>query len=798
MPVIHSLQPTFAGGELAPSLHARVDVQKYSTGAKRLRNFIVHPHGGVSNRPGTKFVAEAKYADKTCRLVGFEFSLTQSYIIEFGDYYCRFYTNGGQIVVSSADAWLTATAYVVGDFVNNGGTIYYCIVAHTSGTFATDLAASKWVAQTIYEVPSSYAAADIEDLKFAQSADTLYIAHPDYPPAKLVRYDHTDWRFSDITFENGPFMPTNPGGITMTPSDVTGTGKTLTASAAHFNANHVGALYQLTHAQASKISSTSHGANGSGTAIRGLGTWRLITHGTWAGTIKVERSFDNSTWELVRAFTSNSDFNANTFAADDTEGRAAYYRTTMASYASGTCYADLTLDACSVTGIVQVTGYTDSTHATISILKPLGDTTATDDWLEGSWSNSAGYPAAVAFFQDRLAFASTETEPQTTWLSKTGQYVDFGVSDPLSDDDSISVALPSRKLNSIRSLAQLGELVALTSASEASIGAGGGEPVTPTTVRQKFHGYRGANGVDPIVIGNRIIYAQPQGSIVRDLGFDFSSDSYTGDDLSLLSNHLFSGYEITDMAYQQEPDSLIWMVRSDGKMLSLTYLREQEVLAWTWHDTEGTFESVAAIPADGYDEVWLVVLRDSVRYVERMAQRMPTQEPEDQFFVDCGISYDGSPASTITGLDHLEGKTVAILADGKAVPQQTVSSGEITLSEEASVVHVGLPYFADLQTLKVEHSLSNGTMQSQKVRAATVTVRVLNSRGGQLGSDEDHLVDIDTRLLHDIENPDGLLTGDFKHTLGANWANRGQVFYRQNKPLPVTILGVMPDLAVGG
>lgn len=803
MPPIYTIQPTFTGGEIAPGLQGRVDLQKYATGLNQCLNGIIHPQGGVSNRSGFRYIARPKYANKKCRLIGFEFSATQSYIIEIGDQYARFYFNSGQIAVTSAGAWVTTTVYPTGVYVDFGGTIYFSVVAHTAGVFATDLANGYWVAQTIYEVPLPYLEADLPQLKFTQSVDVLYFTHPNYAPRTFTRYGHADWRLALFPFIMGPFMPENVTSTTLASSVLTpGASGNLVASTNLFTADHVDSLWEIDHDLPSQTVSGSFTGNASSSTIMGMGAWRLITHGTWTGKITVEKSLDGgSNWIEVRVFTSSNDFNPNTFGTDDSDGAAALFRVTMSNFSSGTCNYDLTIDAGTSRGIVKVTAYTNPTTVVVTVIQQVAKTAAVTSWSEGSWSTKRGWPATVAFMEDRLCFGRTPAEPQTVWMSKTGEYINFGTSDPLVDSDSISVSLPSRKLNGVETIIPLGQLLVLTRSSEWSIGGANDEALSPTTVNTKSHGFRGTNGVDVAVIGNRAIYVQPQGTVMRDIGFEFSSDSYTGDDISLISSHLFTGYEITELCYQQEPDSLIWAIRSDGYMLSATYVREQQVLAWSRHNTDGLFESVATIPGDGFDQLWVVTKRGADRFVELQTERRPLDISDDQFYVDCGITYSGSPASVITGLDHLEGRTVSILADGVAVPRQTVVGGQITLDVPASTVHVGLLYAFAVETLRIEKEQRDGSLMGRKSRVSHVNVRFLNTRGGEMGADFDNLYDIEPelkKLLPFLDQPNDLVSGDIKHTIASDWDNGGRVAFRQMKPLPVTILAFMPALTVGG
>lgn len=882
-PPVQILKPSFTSGELAPSLHSRVDLQRYNAGCKRLRNFFVHPHGSASNRPGLQFIAKPKFANLKSRGVGFEFSTEQVYSIEFGEHYCRFYMNdatgkAGQIIAPvDTGPWITATVYYIGDFVKVTDVIYRSRTNHTSGGAHPTPPGNTtdWEASNIYEIYTPYLEADLATLKFTQSADVLYITHRNYYPQTLTRYSHISWRLEPYPFEEGPFKSQNViATLTITPADKTGT-TTLTASAALFNTLHIGALFKLEH----YIEGQAVTKTGSGTSagIKCGGMWRLITHGTWTGKLKIEKSIDGGTnWLVVREFTSAGDINHNTYGVED-EDRPFLVRVNVYSGSVGT--ADLTTDAYTHPGIALVTAFTSELIVTATVLLDFGlEDIATADWSEGAWSDYRGYPATVTFYQDRLVFASTKHEPQSTWATKTSNYVNFGRSDPLVDSDGITINLPSRKVNAIRHLVSLGEILAFTSSSEWSIGPGANASIAPTSVSQKFQGSRGCSEVSPIIIGNRVIFVQPKGSIVRDLVFDWSSDTYAGDPLSLLSNHLFQNYQIIDMAYQAEPDSLVWCVRNDGILLSLTYLREQEVVAWAWHDSDGEFESVWVVPGETYDEVWFVVKRGNERFIERMVQRLISTDCRDQFFVDCGLTYDIPKNITgitkeeqaevtavahgfeddelvditdvvgmtevnnlrfkvankttntfrlkdpetgeyinsinyttyisdgkarkavivISGLTHLEGRTVKVLADGNVIENLVVTGGAITLLVAASRVHIGLPYWADLETLNIELELATGTTQGKLLKVSNVQFRFLNSRGGWIGPDENNLDEITQRTDEPMGSPILLYSGFYRQPISGNYAEGGRVFYRQKDPLPVTILAVIPSVTLGG
>lgn len=804
MPQIHTIKPTFAGGELAPSMYSRVDLAKYATGAKTLKNIIVHPHGGASNLPGTYHVSTGRDSGIYLRLHEFIFSTTQAYVIEFGNYYIRFYTQEGQIIKSSASGWITTHAYSVGDYVTQSGAIYYCEIAHTSGTFATDLAAGKWTAQNAYQIPSPYPTSVLSSLNFTQSNDVLFIFCGSYQTRQLNRFGDANWTLTLYDFQYGPFQIANSNtSLTMTPSGVTGS-ITLTASSSYFDSAMVGGLFQLNHQVPEQSTTAALASVTASSSISCGGTWRVITHGTWTGTIVIQKSSDNgSTWTNLRTFSSSNDFNANTYGEEDMSDNAPAFlvRVSMTAYTSGTCNITLTSDQYRNVGVVKLTAYTSATQVTATVTKTLGLASATSDWSEGSWSNYRGWPSTGEFCQDRLVTGNTKTQPQTTWMTKTSNYYDYSVNDPLVDSDSISVNLPTRQLNGINSFVSLTSLLALTSSSEWAIGAPD-TVLSPSTISQKPNGYTGSNGIKPVVIKNRAVFVQAMGGLLQDLGYDLYSNSFVGADLSILANHLFAGYTIVDMAYQQYPDSIVWCVRSDGELLSMTYLREQEVLAWTHNNINGKVESICVIPYNGYNQLWLSVNRDGVRYIEYMVQRLKSFDPEDQHFVFSGIVYSGSPTTTVSGLDHLEGKEVAVLADGNVVANYlnpiTVTSGQITLPFSASKVIVGLPYYSDIETLNIEEKLPDGTMQGRKVRVGKLVLRVVNSRGGYIGPDANRLKELRDNDRTVYDDALTLKTGDLKQTLGGGYTDGGRVYIRQYDPLPLTVSAIIPVVTPAG
>jgi len=774
---------SFGGGEYDPAMYARTDIARYSIGLRTCRNFLISPQGGVSNRPGTYMVASTKNADKTARVVKFIYSQEQSYALEFGDSYVRFFTDQEQVM--------------------NGA--------------------------SPYEVATPWTEPDLEFLKFESSADVIYVTSPDFQTRTLSRYGELDWRLEYYESDDGPFMAQNlDDSMTMNASAITGT-TTLNCASDYFDVLHVGSLFKLRHYVAGQIVSSSFGGTGVSSSITCFTTWRIISHGTWTGKFSIEKSIDGgTTWTNLRTFTSANDSNINTYGTEDIENNPEPFllRLNMTAYTSGTCNVDLSADPFYQDGIVKCTAYQTAKKMTVTVLQDLAATTGVLSWNEGSWSNYRGWPAVCKFVQDRLAFSSTYSEQQTTWMTQTSNYVSFARNTTLLDTDGISVNLPTRQLNAINGLVALRKLIALTSSSEWTIGASSGNTLTPKSIEQLPQGYRGSSGVEPAMIGNECIFIQNGGKVVRNLQYQFAQDAFLGSDLNVLARHLFENHTIKEMAYQQSPNSILWCLRSDGLLLALTYMQEQEVIAWSHHDTDGEVESICVIPANGFDELWMVVKRVNGRYVERLTPRMLANEDgdvimENQIFMDSAKTF--AAGTEIKDLDHLEGQVVQILEGGIPLPQETITDGALpSMTMSAATVHVGLPYLSDLETLNIEVGLRDGTMQGRKMKIGVVTFRLTKTRGGWIGPNETNLYEafpsiIDGKLFAEVAgydddilyddpyttydgspDPTTLFSGDIRLPLGGGYEDGGRVFYRQVQPLPVTINAIIPELAPGG
>lgn len=449
-------------------------------------------------------------------------------------------------------------------------------------------------------------------------------------------------------------------------------------------------------------------------------------------------------------------------------------------------------------GLFGYIGQTDQlTFQDDNIAPDLGATPPLDIEL---FDGAGDYPGAVSYYEQRRAFAATENQPQNVWLTRAGTESNFNYSIPPKDEDSIQFKLAAREANSIRHLVAMSELIALTPAAVWKIGGGLTEVLTPTTLVARQQTFVGASTTKPALVGNNLIYSAARGGHLRELGYDGDRGGYVSGDICIRAPHLFDGFSVTSIAGQTAPFPIVWAISSSGQRIGCTYIPEQQVGAFHRHDTNGTFEDITVINEEGRDVAYTVVNRllggVSVRCIERDADRL-LLDPVDQHFVDCGGVYDGAATTTIDGLDWLEGKEIAILADGAVVPNQTVTAGMIELPEEASVVHYGLPFVSDFKTLPMAMEIQ-GFAQGMPKNVNAVWLRVYNSSGIFAGPSFDELVEAKQRTIESMGSPPELKSEEIEIVIKGAWTDDGAVCVRQSDPLALTILSITADIAVGG
>lgn len=768
-----TIQRSFTSGEIAPALRSRADLSKYTTGLALCENFLIRAQGGAYSRPGTRFIGEVDDSSRRARLIPFSFSTDQTYILVFEHMKMRVIKDGGYVLAGGGPA--------------------------------------------IFELATTYTEAELPRLGFTQSADVMTIVHPDHDPANLSRLADDNWTLTDIDYAPTVTAPT-------------------------FAGSTVRSITNITQANPAVVTAVAHGfVNGNTIAIDSVGGMTEVNGRSFKITVLSNDTFqldgEDSTGHT--AYTSGGNATRENSATTVGSGFGTFEKTYtyvvtavddegIESLASAE--ASITTGSLSVTGGVRLGWNAVSGAAYYRVYKDPSTNTQVYGWIGDSnntsfddfniapitsdappedrqpFTGTDNKPAAVNYYQQRQVFANTNNEPQTVFTTQSGNYQSLRTSNPTRDDDAVTFTIAGRQVNEIRHIIALDAMILMTSGGEWLVSEGQDKVLTPSTAGVRIQTYNGASFVPPVVINDTVVYVQEKGARVRDLNYTFSNDKYTGNDLSIMSEHLFEDQNIEEMAYAAEPYGILWCVRDDGVLLGLTYQREHQVWGWHQHTTDGVIESVATITEDDRDALYMIVKRtidgSSVRYVERMEPRF-TNDAADSFFVDSGLSYNGAATTTITGLDHLEGEDVAVLSDGNEVTGLTVESGSITLPREATKVHVGLPYTPAIELLDIDMTSAAETFKGKEVSVSKVVMEVEQSRGGFVGPKKDDgstgtMLEIKPRF--DSDGYDSIALKTFKQEIyiDPQWSTGGGIRVEQRSPLPLSILSIIPEVNIGG
>jgi hypothetical protein len=952
---------SFAGGEITPELLGRLDLGKFQTGLARCRNFVTLPHGPASRRRGFRYIAEAATSTKATRLIPFAYSAEQTAVLEFGHLTVRFFVNGEVVLEASKACTATGSTvscashgYATGDDVFIGGR-FVRVTVTGSGTYT---AADRWgnaVTLTgatscarVYTLETPYVAADLFGIHYAQDSDVLTLVHPSYQARELRRLGAASWSLDVISFAPSATVPT---GVGVTPT----IGTAGNESPQNYCVTAIGAD-GITESLPSLVVSTSNN-------------------------LSVAGNYNTLAWSAVSGATGYNVYKS--------RGGAFGYigQTTSLSIVDDNVLPD--------------TAKTPPQN--VYTLNADPDT----------------YPSAVTYHEQRRWFAGSNAGPQNVWATRNGTQSNLTSSVPSQDDDGMQFRIQARQQNAIRHLVPLSDLIALTVGGEFRLFADNAPAITPSTLSIKPQGASGASNVQPALTSGSILYVQSQGSRVREMAYNWQNNAYASIDISIMAPHLFDGRTVVDMAYVRAPMPSLWCVRSDGTLLGMTYVPEQQVYGWHRHDTPGRFESVCVVSEGLEDALYAVVQRTindrPVRYIERLesayyVEAVADTEPapvyfdalmandtlvtvpahaagdmiivirrggfsgdgppallpgftniitgtatfpysaraqyitdtdntvtsvsnsagvtcqfliisgggsvgaaghlnsessaspiafpdlaltvddgsssvvgvvlmnqqrtianpagmdlmlqnytptnfgggefsswimegatefagvettfsgggaywhtiafeilppgssgggggeeesstdldRNDFYVDSGLTYRGEAADEITGLHHLEGETVQILADGAVHPTRTVTGGAITLQGEYSLVHIGLGYESDLITLPVTLEAAASGQGLQK-NVNGVRIKAATSSAIKAGPSFAKLTRNDDRNVSDpYDSPPSLRTTEFRFAIGPSWNPDGQVCIRQDLPLPATILSMAIDVAAGG
>lgn len=752
-------QRSFARGEIGGLLHARADLDLYRAALGAAQNVVILPEGGVERRPGTRFIAEAL---ESSRLLPFQFATTQAYIIEVGE---------------KADTSKVIRVY------RDGG------IVETAPGSPVEIAG--WIA-----------AADLDAFDYTQTQDLLYVFHADYQPRKITRTSHTAWTVSAVEFTRGPFRQQNTNASISLRTSTAGEdnqdgagagghtpGTTITLLAVGgdvFTADMVGMLIELTEEDGASVPVWEAGK-----------TYPLDADLRWGGNVyKVT--------EKNAGISNGGDqppthLEGEAWDGSDNAGAGKFKYKYLHSGV----------------GIVKITGYTDARTVTATVVTylPAVMQAGSWKWALGAWNDYHGWPSVATFHQRRLWAAATVTDPNSFWASADDSFEEFEAGP--DDTDAIAYRLVSDQVNAIRWIVP-GKRVGIgTAGGEFAISASTTrEAITPANIFADPESDDGSSMVRPVRIDKAPVYVDKSGRKINAFQYSFDVDGFVNDDLALLAKHI-TGATVKELAWQRDPYRILWVRLSDGSLASITYDESQNMRAWARHPmADATVERIAVMyAADGVDqELWMIVTRaiNSVekRFIERLEPffQRGTKAIKDGWFLDCALQYDGGATTTISGLDHLEGETVSIIADGKRHADKAVSSGSITLDYSASTVLVGIAYHEDtyIDTLPVDRA--DVELRMRRKGPVGVVVDVMDTAALEVAGfaqDESTGAMVPATFEPIIFNPDlfelgtpELVTGLEDVDVESDIDYEGKIRVRSTGPYPFLIRAIFPTIRV--
>ncbi|RUS66585.1 hypothetical protein CUZ56_01865 [Saezia sanguinis] len=746
----------FNAGEISPLLDARVDFEKYPNAASLLENFVPTVQGPLKKRAGTRFAGTSKNNGQ-CVLIPFEYSVSQAYMVEFGVGYARFYTTDsstgerGLLLNASGLPVEVATSYTLSHLFNADGST---------------------------------------KLKYAQAGDVLYLCCPGLPVCTLRRTSATGFEFLYYETKNGPFKDLNDSSTTIYANAQSGYVR-LTASAPIFHSGMLDTwVYLETPAHAAVKPWISSEPVWPGNLRRSDGKNYISQTNAYTGTVQPVHT-EGLEWDGPNVMELNPVHMVGVlWQYSDPGYGSVMIKNVISSY--------------------EVEGWVWS--KSLLPLHVCGYENRTTRWALGAWDQAQGYPTSVAFFRSRLWFA----RGQKVWASVVEDFTDFSPQDnsEVTADMAISITLASGQINDIQWLLPDKDLIAGTAAGEFAIGElSNGDALGPNNIRAVLQSEYGSKSIQPVKNGSSILFIQRAGLKAREFYYNIGADGYVSEDAAVVAEHITAGdgvvvsggrkaFGIVAMALAQEPDPVVWMVRSDRQLIGLTWNNEQKVKGWHRHSVSGEVESVGVIPAFEGDreELWLCVKRmvngRVCRCIEYMdAMYRSGEDPSEQFYLDCGLSYRGTPTQVVQGLSHLEGCEVAVLADGAVQSNALVRDGAITLASAASVVHVGLPYTATYRSMRIEAAAADGTAQGKTKRINKAVFRLLDTGSGRYGASLDKLDALMFRTpQHAMSKAVPLFSGDKLVEFPGDYGEDGYVVFVSDQPYAATLVGIFPQV----
>ncbi len=805
-------QFSFNRGELDPVLHGRSDWKYYYSGAEKLQNLITRQQGGAVKRGGLRLVARALDDDRPSRLVPFRFSVKQSYLLEFGHHRLRIIKDGGVVLYPAGHA--------------------------------------RAGEEVIVDTP--YPAEALSELRHAQTADIMILTHAGHAPRRLSRHDHHDWRFDKLIPDDRTHAPAGLAVVRSGGDDAryvvtayaAATGESAPSDAV-LARNDGLVVYDHADKKFSELfnwlyehdysympddldfynmdaeqlvaflRACGYADYGAGLYSNGSGGWQWLHKKPDGSVFNTVDWWPGATANLISECLYACDKG---WAGNVGSTLQSWIDTYVRDYNAGLVGTHITeLSWTGSAGAEKYRVYRESTISGSKQFRLLGETADTNfvdnnfetlsETLPEALDHFSGvddYPGVCAFFEQRLILARSNNKPTTFWGSDTGAYNSFGRHTPIEDSDSYEFTLASGEMNEIHWVVPLNEMLLGTSGSEWKAG-GGGSAITPTNINARVQSWYGCSPMQPLVVGRTVLFAGRSRRSVRNFSYSLEADGYAGNDLTVYANHLFAGRTIVSMCHQRDPDGIVWVVLSDGGLLSCTYSPEEDVVAWSRHATAGRFESCCSVvDPDGGDQIYFCVARDmggaSRRFIEMLTPHADAVGGEaDGFFVDCGLTYRGNPAGRIGGLDHLEGELAACLADGCVFENLAVRDGGITLPDgfKAALVHVGLPYRVELGTLELEPE-KDETFRNRSRFAVSATIRLYKSRDCLYGQTGGTLSEMKFRVSEPPGQAAKLFSGEKNVALTSPPGGRSvRLTLASGTPTPFTVLGIIAEASHG-
>jgi len=751
MSKVAHIQQSFDAGLLSPRLAARSDLAKYHSGCSVLENFLPTVQGPLVRRAGTEFVTRASGNDSPHWLLPFAVSAQTGYMLEFAPHIIRLYAQRGVLLGDDGNPVVISTPFSAADLTT------------AEGTFA---------------------------ISATQSADVMYLFCRNHAPRKLKRTGANHFVLETVTFANGPFADINTDDlVTVSASAATGA-VTLAASSGIFVTGHAGSLFHLQSANLAHVRpwavyqpiatgnlrrvgsrvyvcTANGGTDGEGGPVTGNQTPVHLEGRAWdgdgQGIANDSRGPIGAEWEFLHA-----------------------------GY-----------------GIVKINSVLNATQATGTVISRLPDdviTTPTARWAHSLFSNAAGWPELGAFWRNRLVLL----REGIVALSVAGDFENFSekIDGEIRADSAIVQHLAQRRVNRMAWMVDSDELLLGSVGDEWVIGPiQPTQPLGPENIRAERVTAYGSRAIAPVQTGGKLLFVSRSGRVLRDFEYSFDSDNYASHDLTRLSEDILTSGAVS-MAWQTEPDNILWMARADGVLAACTLHQDpgvSDVYAWHLHRLiNGQVQCVAtlAAPDGASSDLWMIVRRQIdgawVRSVEILRRPLADNQAQAQsFYVDSGLTYDGPPVTHLSGLNHLEGQSVDLLADGAVHPPQTVQAGSITLNWPASVIHVGLPAPCAVATMGIDAGSHNGTALGKIKRLSNIKVQLHRTLGGGMGPDRDKLETLNFRRAGEpMGTAPKLFTGQRLVPWRGDYGHDARIWYVNEQPLPVTILAFMPMLTV--